>query len=420
MARGSSGPSAAAVIVQTGSNDLDNLGDLAMLEVLIERIRERHEGVRFSVFARNSHTLTTLGDDVRHIAVEHKSDWAAARKAYLAARHLVPATDSSLRQWFPSLYRSVIRSKARALSNRESVASADMLVVSGGGFLNDIFPGQAWPVFERLRVAIDSHLPFALMGQGLGPLRDPALVAIAKSTLPRAQLIAVRESLYSLPLLLELGVSPEKIVVTGDDAIEPAYRARREAAGSKIGVNLRIADYAGTRRANTGALTRTLRAFAADNSSELIALPVCVADSADTASDSRSIGKMLGWGDIPSAYESPTTSSSLIDRFAGCRLVVTGSYHAAVFALSQGIPAACLFWSEYYEMKFRGLQAQFGEGCELVDMRRPDSETEVEKALQGLLRAAHLVEAPLLASAENQIKDGRRAYDRLSAILEST
>jgi polysaccharide pyruvyl transferase WcaK-like protein len=419
MARGSSGPSAATVIVQTGSNDLDNLGDLAMLEVLIDRIRERNRGVSFSVFARNSEKVKSLGGDVRQVAVEQKAEWAFARQAYLGARRFVPATDSMLRHGFPSLYRSLIRSKARSLANSETIASAKMLVVSGGGFLNDVFPGQAWPVFERLRAAIESRTPFALMGQGLGPLRDPALVAIAKSVLPHAELIAVRELVYSLPLLLELGVSRDRIVVTGDDAIEPAYRARSETQGTNIGVNLRIADYAGTTRADITTLYSTLRELAHRNSARLIALPVCIADSADTVSDARVIGEILGVGDTGRTSEAPITTSTLIDRFADCRVVVTGSYHAAVFALSQGIPAACLFASEYYEMKFRGLRAQFGDGCQLIDMRTPEFEIQLDKIVGELLRSIGTVKPTLLAAAEKQIEDGLRAYDRLSVILGS-
>jgi polysaccharide pyruvyl transferase WcaK-like protein len=417
MIRGTRESSGAAVIVQTGSNDLDNLGDLAMLEVLIERIRQRQPHVSFSVFARDTGKVRALGNDVRQIAVEQKNEWAMARAAYLGARRLAPSIDSILRQRFPSLYRSLIRSKARSLANSQAVKNADLLVVSGGGFLTDVFPGQAWPVFERLRAAIESQIPFALMGQGIGPLCDAALVTAAKTVLPRARLIAVRESLYSVPLLLDLGVSLENIVVTGDDAIEPAYRVRREKMGSNLGVNVRIADYAGTTGVSTQKLCSTLREIASGNSAKMVALPVCIADSADTASDATMIEAMLGSADISHSQVVPHTTASLIERFADCRVVVTGSYHAAVFALSQGIPAACLFRSEYYEMKFRGLQAQFGDGCELFDMKGDRFEIAIANAMESLWRNAASVRPALLAAAERQIEAGQVAYDRLSKIL---
>ncbi len=65
------------------------------------------------------------------------------------------------------------------------------------------------------------------------------------------------------------------------------------------------------------------------------------------------------------APEVPTLNDVLAAT-ARCRVVVTGSYHAAVFALSIGVPAIGLAASRYYEDKFLGLAEQFGEGCEVV------------------------------------------------------
>ena len=56
----------------------------------------------------------------------------------------------------------------------------------------------------------------------------------------------------------------------------------------------------------------------------------------------------------------------VIRRVGECRVVVTGSYHAGVFALSQGIPVVGLSRSDYYDDKFLGLADQFGPGCCLV------------------------------------------------------
>jgi len=417
MSRGDRGRSAVAVVVQTGGNDLDNLGDLAMLEVLIERIRKRQPGVHFSVFARDAGRVALLGDDVHQIAVEQKGEWAIARAAYLGARRFAPFVDSALRHRLPDVYRYLIRTKARSLVNAGAVQNADMLVVCGGGFLTDAFPGQAWPVFERLRVAHESGIPFALMGQGIGPLRDASLIEAARAILPAAELIAVREPLYSPALLAELGVSPEKILVTGDDAIEPAYRSRSERIGTNIGVNLRVAGYAGTLGLDARTLRAALKAVAEKHSARLISLPVCMQDSPDTRSDVAVIRSFID-GDEISVRDAPTmTTRSLMERFADCRVVITGSYHAAVFALSQGIPAVCLSGSEYYEMKFRGLRAQFGDGCELVDMNDDEFGIALENAAGRAWVGATSVRPGLIEAAKNQIRNGYVAYDKLSSII---
>ena len=53
------------------------------------------------------------------------------------------------------------------------------------------------------------------------------------------------------------------------------------------------------------------------------------------------------------------TPEALITAAAGCRVIVTGSYHAAVFGLARGVPAVCLTRSAYYDAKFAGLRALF-------------------------------------------------------------
>ena len=169
-------PSALRVAVQTGSYELDNLGDLAMLEVLIDRLREHYPGTSISVFARDAERVRSLGRAVKQIPVEQKREWAMIRSLYLGLRRVVPSVDWVMRRRRPWWYESILRMKARALVNLEVLENTDMLIVSGGGFITDVFPGQAWPVLERMAAAIRQNVPFALRGQGIGPLRDPALL----------------------------------------------------------------------------------------------------------------------------------------------------------------------------------------------------------------------------------------------------
>ena len=69
----------------------------------------------------------------------------------------------------------------------------------------------------------------------------------------------------------------------------------------------------------------------------------------------------------------PTEPAEVMREISKCRLVITGSYHAGVFALAMGIPVIALIASEYYVDKFYGLQMQFGNGLEMVDLSRADA-----------------------------------------------
>jgi len=406
-------------IIQTGSHELDNLGDRAMLEVLVDRVRESHPGTRFAVFARDADRVRSLDRAVEQIPVEQKRGWAMFRAAALAMRRVLPSVDSLVRKRKLWWYDSIIRMKARALVNPEVLRAADILLVSGGGFITDVFSGQAWPVLERLAAAIEHHVPFALVGQGIGPLRDPALVEKAREVLPHAKIIAVRETLYSLPLLLELGVSPRQIVVTGDDAIEPAFTARKETMGKLLGVNFRVAEYAGITQSDVDRLRRPVRALAASLRTKLVSLPVCIIDSVESSSDARVASQLVDPRVDGTDDQIPLTPGDLIERISGCRVVVTGSYHAAVFALAQGIPAICVFNTEYYGNKFRGLADQFGDGCEVINKSSANFESQLLKSIGTAWNRSEELRAPLRREAARQVATQRVAYDRLSSIIDS-
>ena len=61
-----------------------------------------------------------------------------------------------------------------------------------------------------------------MVGQGFGPLHMPKLVAQARVVLPHIDFIGIREDQASLPLLLSLGVAPDRVLTTGDDASQAA------------------------------------------------------------------------------------------------------------------------------------------------------------------------------------------------------
>jgi colanic acid/amylovoran biosynthesis protein len=386
-----------------------------MLEVLIDRLRSYHPGSRISVFARDPERVRSLERAVEQIPVEQKREWAMVRAIYLAMRRVIPTVDWIIRRRRPRLYESILRIKARALVNSEVLATTDMLIVSGGGFITDVFPGQAWPVLERMSAAVRQNVPFALVGQGIGPISDPALLQKAREVMPHAKFIGVRESLYSLPLLLDLGVKRETIVVTGDDAIEPAYELRGEKPGTMLGVNFRVADYAGISQLDVDRLRAPMRSVASKLGAEMIALPVCIVNSVESASDANAVSHLVD--PRASGDGIPSTPAALIERIRDCRVVVTGSYHAAVFALAQGIPAICVFNTKYYGNKFRGLADEFGDGCEVIDKSQPDFVETLIASIEKLWTRAEDIRPLLLRAAVAQIAAGDEAYSRLADIV---
>jgi colanic acid/amylovoran biosynthesis protein len=135
-------------------------------------------------------------------------------------------------------------------------------------------------------------------------------------------------------------------------------------------------------------------------------------------SDQTAINELLQTPNYNKRFNMPI---QVIDEIKRCRVVVTGSYHAAVFALSQGIPAIGLVKSSYYASKFLGLAAQFGSGCEVLFLDDTSRlEDRLETALENLLKNAPENQQKLLEKAQLQIQASRNAYKKFYDLAKKT
>ena len=133
-----------------------------------------------------------------------------------------------------------------------------------------------------------------------------------------------------------------------------------------------------------------------------------------TSSTLRDLLEGIGESDGGAALQTPR---DVIRRVGTCRVVVTGSYHGAVFALSQGIPVVAIVKSRYYLQKMAGVAHEFGTGCHIVNLDDDDVSTRLSEAISRAWAEADGVREPLLQSAVDQIRRGRSAYARLRDLV---
>jgi uncharacterized protein involved in exopolysaccharide biosynthesis len=189
----------------------------------------------------------------------------------------------------------------------------------------------------------------AMLGQGMGPLEEPKLRNRSRVVLPRVDFISLREELAGRPLLSALGVSPERLLTTGDDAIELAYQVRSPTWGNGLGINLRASDYSGVDGTVVARLRPILQAAAREYGAPLIPVPISRVPGEE---DARTIHRLIAEDATPieeaiAATLQIDTPLKVIEQLKQCRVAIVGSYHAAVFALSLGIPAIGLARSAY-------------------------------------------------------------------------
>lgn len=396
-----------------------------MLQVAVERLAERFPGAVIQCITGDADRLRRFAPRAEPLSCEGVRQWA-----------LTPMLDQSR---FPGvvydpIYHRIEKARRRGhglirsligpiLNTRgqddapmraylSAVEQADLVIGTGGGYLTDAFDHQARMVLGTLSLAQSMNKLTAMVGQGLGPLNNPVLRAYSAGVLKRLQLLGLREDVAGRPLLEEMGVDRVRVETTGDDAIEAIYRSRPDRPGDGIGVNLRVAGYAGPLAEKLGVFREMLGEMSKRLDAPLIPLPIALLEE---DSDVVAIGRVMDGGDWPV----PDMPQEVIERSGRCRVVMTGSYHAAIFALSQGVAVVGVVASEYYAGKMRGIAGQFPGGCVMVRADQPDLAGRLRQAIETQWDAAPALRDSLLESARRQIEKGRSAYDYLASLVAS-
>jgi len=254
-----------------------------------------------------------------------------------------------------------------------------------------------------------------MLGQGLGPIGIEELRRDTCAALRRLDLLALREGRAGLPLLESLGVPLTHVIVTGDDAIELVCRHPRDTIGHGIGVNLRYADYAGVRLRNIQEIRSVLHQLSHRIGAPLVGVPI---SHNPYEEDAITIAELVCNGDTEAGDLSRIrTPEDVLAQVQQCRVLVAGSYHAGVFALSSGIPTVALVNSTYYVDKFLGLADMFGAGCQVVDLHESHFCDRLTHAVLEAWASADQVREPLLAAAQQQLRQSRAAYAKLKELL---
>jgi polysaccharide pyruvyl transferase WcaK-like protein len=394
-----------------------NLGDITMQRTALERLRGLWPESEIRVFADEPELFVTPDSKIMPFATVGRTAWMSG---HLPRLHHHLNLSYSLDQLMLKAERrslEVLPTSTRTAVSHflEAYDKSDLLVVCGMGGITNVFLPFAPNLLESIDLAASGGKAVVLFGQGVDPLDDnPKLKRRAAEVLRKVDIIAVREGLTSPRVLRGLGVSADKIRVTGDDAIEFASSCK-EGDHQAIGVNLRVARYSKVGQQILPALRSEVHRFAFDREATLIPVP---SDLHPINGDRAIIKSILdGYAKCePDIVEDP---QSLTQQLAKCRVLLTGSYHAGVFALSQGVPIVCIENSDYYKYKWEGLRHQFGGGVSIVTLSNPRWRELLGAELEKAWKSFGHVHAILRKRAAGQVHEGRQAYQSAKAIVES-
>jgi polysaccharide pyruvyl transferase WcaK-like protein len=383
------------IILDNGAYTLRNMGDVAMLQVTVKRLRAMVREPELMILTTSPDLLQRYCPGTVALAVKPRD---CAYESDCPARS----------NWGETWARLKLRWRSLPFEAREfqkTLEGAEAVFLCGGGFLNDINPYQTRPVLRMLTDAARRGKRTALFSQGLGPLESPELIALLRRTCETGVRSALRESLHGPEIMKRARAKPGQYAITGDDAVELAWEREPARNGNKLGFSVRQVGYSAIESRHLQTTARALQALMKRLGTEIVPLPV----SFNTHERDHEIIAQVTGSAVP--QEVTDTPEALIHATAECRVLVTGTYHAAVFGLALGIPCVCFYVSIYYRNKMEGLARQFLAGCEVVDLNAPDACEELVKCAERLWDASgSLLCSGLRKSAQEQVHCGRRFY----------
>jgi polysaccharide pyruvyl transferase WcaK-like protein len=421
------------IVIETGLGkgveEYGNMGDVSMLQVSVDRLHKLFPNACIEVLTDSAENLARYCPTAKPLDNRGRALWFA--NGVLLGRYagLAPGWTLGLLVWFkrtmraryPNLLSAMLVKRLRRrnrLEDAEAVAAftralqnADLLLVCGaGGFYDGC---RAWnlEMLDLLEAAIQRNTPVAMLGQGFGPLSDSLVLKRAAKILPRVNFITLRGGRGSLDLLRSLGIPESKVLTTGDEALELAYESRSKEPGRGLGIGLRFAASATTNDEDIERMRPLLQDFARRHNVSLIPLPIAM--QLNTRDDLAIKQLLIGFDEESDGGKTLDSPLKVIKQAALCRVVVTGAYHSAVFALTQGIPVIGLAKSPYFSGKLLGLEDQFGEGCQTILLNEQGWPDRLNSAIERAWQNAEELRGSLQAAALRQIELTRSSYERV-------
>jgi colanic acid/amylovoran biosynthesis protein len=419
------------LLVEPSDYVLRNAGDMAMMYVAISRLAAAWPNALIQVLTADTNRLAEFCPAATPLIApepgKHVSENVSRRISPLARqlKELLLTNEAARRRLWP-LIKFVGRARDRGTPSRlalpaaviDSISRTDVMVVTGMGGITDAFPEYARGLLERIAQALAFKKPVFMLGQGIGPLHSPDLRSKAAAVLPHVRFIALREGRSGLPLLRSLGVPSHRMMVTGDDAIELANSSGSAKGGRGLGVNLRSAGYAATDSAFISECGEIVQRSARKFEAPMVPVPISSVPGEEDAFTIQLLS--AGYPELLDGGMDLDTPLKVISQIKSCRIVFAGSYHAAVFSLSVGVPVVCFAKSHYYRDKFLGLAELFGAGCIVILACQPNWKLLLADVLERCWHSADELKPLLLAAAERQILLSRAAYQRVFEIMTAT
>lgn len=308
------------------------------------------------------------------------------------------------------------------------LATSDGLVIAGGGNLNATWPEHVYARVLLLEAAGSWGIPAVVTGQTLGPALTRRQSDLLGPALASARSVGVRES-ASATRAIELGVAPERVDLSPDDAmvmaLDPGLRSvapGQPGDGSIAGrdIVISIGPAADEHPERLAGIAQEVAALQRQSSLHLLAVPHVTSTQGGVAVDEQIALALSGMLPSDVALDTAVVASTqdVVEATKSAALVIATRYHAVVFALASGVPVVALYDDEYTRTKVDGALAWSGmPGWSMPTDAAPG--LLAEAGLEAIRRTAEIRE--YLRTRNASLLDlAVRHWDRVAGALAPT
>lgn len=409
----------------------NNLGDLSMLEGAVGRLRELHPSAELAVIDRGFPNMGVWGLP----GVSKQPEYLF--RPYRATRGKAGAPLSAWRgHWERTVFQLAsvcisgvpcarsIRVSPRDVGEgtRRTVGDVcepfDALHICGGGNLTDTFYWELVRKSILMCTFLEQGKPVVLTGQQVGPFGSMAFRRALSRTLRRIRFVGLRER-GSWDFCERAGLDRAHFELMGDDSfgLAPANDALVTSLLARLGLrpgeflafNLRLGFYSGGLDQSLDQISAMLEQVASRLRMPILVVPISLNRWDDDIRAGQAVAAKLSSSEVLILREAltPALAKGVLGKAFGA---VGVSYHFCTFALSQGVPAVCIFNGEYYAQKARGL-ADFWEDKRLALALEGSLATTAADSIARALSDRPLRER-LSYRAGNAVGEWRSAFDR--------
>ena len=352
-------------------------GDEAILTARLAWIRKAFPGMR----------PLLLSEDPAYTAKKHQC-------GAVQEPQLPPGFEE--KQWFfrvhrhaPSLAREhLLRQMPGARATLQALRECGLLYICGGGNLRSAYRRLLWLRSLLAMHAQAHHIPVVVTGVQIGPDLAPDERRVLSQWMPRCAIVGMRDDGASWRLARELGIPDDRLIMTGDDALDlearpPSTDVKRITDRPAIGLSLHQQDNSVSRPEFLSQLTQVLKPWLQACASDVVFLPhrYSVKPERDDVRLARELIQALGGSMTCHDAADTDGDEQVLKHLTGkCQFLLTTQFHAAVFAMSQGIPVCAIAQDGYTAEKLNGLFKYLGLETRALNWRAPDLGAKIQAA----------------------------------------